>query len=169
MNIATDWIVVGRFGRPHGLKGFITVHSFTNPRENLLQYDHWHAKIKNQWLPLKIMHVELNHKSILVQVDGYLEREQIASLTNVDIGIQQAQLAELPPEEIYWHELIGMHVITQEGTALGSVTEILPTGSNDVMVVQGDKRLLIPYLPGIHVIKIDKVQRQIIVDWDPDF
>ena len=50
---STDWVVVGRFGRAHGIKGFITVHSFTEPRDNILRYTDWHVYINKQWQPLK--------------------------------------------------------------------------------------------------------------------
>ena len=62
-----------------------------------------------------------------------------------------------------------MRVVTQEGTALGTVTEMMSTGANDVMVVVGEKRHLIPYLPGTAVIEINDTQRLITVDWDVDF
>jgi 16S rRNA processing protein RimM len=163
-----DWLVVGRFGRPHGIKGFITIQSFTEPRDNILQYKKWHALINNQWLPLKIKHFEFNNKLILAQVEGYSEREQVASLTNIEIGIERSQLPELPSGEYYWHELVGMRVINQQQELLGSIKEIMPTGSNDVLVVVGEKRHLIPYLPDV-VVSINASQREIIVDWDVDF
>jgi 16S rRNA processing protein RimM len=166
---STDWVVVGRFGRPHGIKGFITIHSFTEPRENILSYTDWHANIAKQWQPLKILHIEVTHKSILAQIEGYHEREQVGNLTNVEIAISRTQLPSLTQGEYYWHELVGMQVINQQGQTLGKVTEIMPTGANDVLVIEGDKRYLIPYLPGQFVIDIDVGQSLIKVDWDSDF
>ncbi len=46
-----------------------------------------------------------------------------------------------------------MQVINQQGQSFGKVTEIMPTGANDVLVVEGEKRYLIPYLPGQFVIR----------------
>ena len=47
--------------------------------------------------------------------------------------------------------------------------EVMPTGSNDVLVVQGEKRHLIPYLPGQFILDINDSQQIITVDWDMDF
>jgi len=163
------WLVVGRFGRPHGIKGFITVHSFTEPRDNILQYTNWHAVLKQQRQPLDLLQIETNDKGILVQVAGYPEREQVANLTNLDIAVSAVQLPSLQPGDYYWHELIGMEVISAQGSTLGKVIEILSTGSNDVLVIEGIKRHLIPYLPGRFVLEVNKEQKLIKVDWDMDF
>ncbi len=48
-----------------------------------------------------------------------------------------SNLAQLQPGEYYWHELIGMQVVNSTGVSLGKVAEIMPTGSNDVLVVEG--------------------------------
>lgn len=169
MDTSTDWVIVGRFGRTHGIKGFIKVHSFTDPADNILRYTDWHARIANRWEPLKILHLEVNASSILAQIEGYPEREQVASLTNAEIAISRTQLPSLEAGEYYWHELIGMEVINQQDQHFGKVIEIIPTGTNDVLVVEGEKRQLIPYLPGRFIVEIDPSQRLIRVDWDMDF
>ncbi|QMT61326.1 MULTISPECIES: ribosome maturation factor RimM [unclassified Legionella] len=169
MNNQESWIIIARFGRPHGVKGFVTVHSFTEPRDNVLKYANWHAFINNKWQPIKLLHAEVQNKSIIVQVEGYPEREVVAQLTNIEIAVQQEQLAKLEPGEYYWHQLIGMNVINQQGESFGKVIEIIPTGANDVLVVEGTKRLLIPYLPGKFVLDVDSTQQIITVDWDMDF
>lgn len=169
MSNQTNWIVIGRFGRPHGVKGFVTVQSFTEPSDNILRYTDWHVFLNNQWQPVKLLCVEVHNKAIVAQIDGYPEREMVSRLTNAEIAIQKEQLAELAPGEYYWHQLIGMNVVNQKGDAFGMVTEIMPTGSNDVLVVQGEKRHLIPYLPEQFIIHIDDEKKVITVNWDVDF
>lgn len=164
-----DWVVIGRFGRPHGIKGFVTVHSFTYPQDNILEYKTWYAFLGKQWQPITILEQELRINNLLVKIEGYSERESAAELTNIEIAIPGSQLAVLKPDEYYWHELIGMTVVNQQGQSFGKVQEIMATGSNDVLVVQGEKRYLIPYLPGEFVLQINKEQKQITVDWDLDF
>ena len=165
----SDWVILGRFGRPHGVKGMITVISFAEPRDNLLLYKTWYRCIGNSWEPLSLLQVEAGHKHILARVEGYQEREQVASLTNVEIAVRRDELPVLAPGEFYWHQLLGMKVTDQQGVPYGLVTEIMPTGANDVLVVTGEKRYLIPYLPGVYVLKVDDNQRVITVDWDRDF
>lgn len=169
MESTADWVVVGRFGRVHGIKGDITVHSYTEPCDNLLRYTDWHAFIDGQWQPLKGLHVNVTDKHILAQIDGLHEREEVARLTNVAIGVSRSQLPQLPKDEFYWHQLIGMQVINQQGDVLGQVTEILATGSNDVLVVEGSRRQLIPWLLGDSILHVSNEQKTITVEWDADF
>jgi 16S rRNA processing protein RimM len=164
-----NWVVIGRFGRPHGIKGFVTVHSFTEPRDNILRYTDWHVFLNNIWQSVKVLNIEVHNKAIIAQIEGYPERELVAHLTNAEIALQKEQLAELEPGEYYWHQLIGMKVVNSKGESFGTVVEVMPTGANDVLVVQGEKRYLIPYLPGHFIIEINDSKQLITVDWDLDF
>jgi 16S rRNA processing protein RimM len=164
-----QWLIIGRFGRPHGIKGFITVHSFTEPRDNLLGYTDWHIMLNKTWQPIKLLEVEVHNKAILALVEGYPQREDVARLTHAEIAVNREQLAPLALGDYYWHQLVGMKVINQQGESLGTITEIMPTGSNDVLIVTGNKRHLIPYLPGQFVNDINLSQGIMQVDWDVDF
>ncbi|MCX7090715.1 MAG: ribosome maturation factor RimM [Legionellales bacterium] len=169
MNNESEWVKLGRFGRPQGLKGFIRVISFTEPESAILDYLPWHIQKKDQWLPLDVVSFQLQNQKILVNVAGYTDRDDIAELTNCNVGIISAQLPALSGGEYYWHELTHMQVVNKSGAELGRVVQILPTGSNDVLIVQGSKRYLIPYIHEIYIVSVDPVQRQIVVDWDEDF
>lgn len=164
----SDWVIIGRFGRPHGIKGFITVQSFTEPRDNILTYTDWHILINKKWQPINIIKLEVPQKAIIALVEGYTEREVVAQLTNAEIAIPRDKLAKLEPGEYYWHQLIGMKVINQKGDAFGKVVDIMATGANDVLVVKGDKRHLIPYILDKYVLDINESQQLITVDWDVD-
>ena len=169
LDIDSNWIVVGRFGRPNGIKGLITVISSTEPRDKILQYTNWHIKKDGLWQPITRLHDSITDKHVLTAVVGYPQREDVARLTNAEIAIQQEELPALAPGEYYWRDLIGMQVIQANGTLLGIVDEILPTGSNDVLIVVGEQRYLIPYLPDSVILKVDRDNQQITVDWDLDF
>jgi 16S rRNA processing protein RimM len=165
----SKWLVVGQFGRPHGIKGFISIVTFTEPRENILKYIDWHVGINHEWQPITILETKINTKCIIARVDGYHEREHVARLTNIEIAVKISQLQKLHADQYYWHELIGLKVINQEQQDLGLVTEIMATGSNDVLVVCGKKRHLIPFLREQIIISINTSQGLITVDWDEDF
>lgn len=164
-----DWIVIGRFGRPHGIKGFVTIQSFTDPRDNILRYTDWHVYMQQSWKPIKLLSLEVHIKAIIAQIDGFPGREAVAELTNIEIAVSKDQLAPLEPGEYYWHQLVGMTVVNQQGDLFGQVSDVMPTGSNDVLLVQGEKKHLIPYLPGKYIVNIDDLERIITVDWDLDF
>lgn len=169
MKSSHDWVTVGRFGRPHGLKGYISVYSFTDPRENILSYKDWYVSINGHWTLLKRLGSEEHSRFLVALIDGYSEREQVGQLTNLDIAVQSSQLPALETGEFYWHQLIGMAVTNTNGVLLGTVTELIATGSNDVLVVTGESRHLIPYRYGVVVLDISEEKRHITVDWDSEY
>lgn len=169
MNKESDWVIIGRFGRPQGLKGLVRIISFTEPESTILDYLPWHIQIKDQWMPLKVETSQIQNKMILAKVASYSEREHVAELTNCNIGVLSTQLPNLTNGEYYWHDLVNMSVVNKEGVMLGHVTQILATGANDVLVVSGERRYLIPYIHDIYIVSIDPVQQHITVDWDENF
>ncbi len=169
MNKESDLVILGRFGRPQGLKGLVRIISFTEPESAILGYLPWHIQIKDKWIPLKLETYQIQNKRILAKVAGYLEREHVAELTNCNIGVLSTQLPSLANDEHYWHDLLNMSVVNKEGVILGHVTQIMATGANDVLVVNGEHRYLIPYIPDIYIVSVDPVQQHITVDWDESF
>ena len=131
MHNLSEWTVVGCFGRPHGIKSFITVHSYTNPRDNILSYKDWHIQLDNNLQCVNPTEIITREKCIITRVDGYDTRETVAALTNHNIMIHSSQLPKLPGGEYYWSQLIGLKVINQQLQELGVIEDILATGSNE--------------------------------------
>ncbi|MCC5792375.1 MAG: ribosome maturation factor RimM [Legionellaceae bacterium] len=163
------WVVVGRFGKAHGLRGLVKVHSFTQPEDNILRYSHWHMQSSAGWVPVKLEDVRMQGRSLLAKVEGIDDRDAVIQLTNCDLAVAESALPSLPEGEHYWFELISMRVINQQGIELGEVKDILSTGANDVLVVRGEREHLIPFLVPQYVVQIDKKAKQMIVDWDENF
>lgn len=165
----SSWVTIGRFGRPYGVRGAITIRSFTEPADNILNYPTLYGWIENQWKQLEIVSIDCPSQKIRVCLKDYSTRETVAALTNVPIAVPRGELPELPKGEYYCHDLHGMRVINQQQIVLGTVIDIMPTGSNDVLVIEGEKRHLVPYLLEEVIIGVDLNQRTITVDWDPNF
>ncbi len=69
----------------------------------------------------------------------------------------------------YWMDLIGLQVVTTGGVVLGQVTGLVETGANDVLVVQGERERLVPFVIDQYVKRVDLDAGLIEVDWDPEF
>ena len=67
--------------------------------------------------------------------------------------------------EFYWSDLLGMEVRNRDETRLGIVARILETGANSVLVVQGEKEYLVPFIQNV-VVKVDLKGKQLMVDWE---
>jgi 16S rRNA processing protein RimM len=162
-------LIVGRVGSPYGVKGWNHVASFTDPPEQILNYQPWHLTLSGKTQTVKITNSRKHGKSVVVQFTNCTDRDKAHMFTGAEIAIDAKQLPSLPSDEYYWTDLIGLTVITTQGQILGTIQQFLATGSNDVFVVTGDKRRLLPYLMNQVVLEIDLAKKIMRVDWDPEF
>ncbi|MCX7115711.1 MAG: ribosome maturation factor RimM [Gammaproteobacteria bacterium] len=164
-----NWVVLGQFGRVHGVRGMIRVHSYTAVPADIFQYPQWSLCEKNTWRPIERLAEEYNDQRMIVKIKGYETRDDAAMLTQLTIGVLQETLPVLGSDEFYCFELIGMTVVNTHQQPLGQVTQLLETGANDVLVVEGESKHLIPYIHNRVIKHISRDTREIVVEWDGDF
>lgn len=162
-------INVGKISGVFGVKGWVKVFSFTDPRENILTYSPWLLKKGDETKTVEVIDGQLQGKTIVAQLAGVNDRDQAAGLMGWDVFITQDQLPAAAKDEYYWSDLVGLKVETIDGVQLGVVDSLLETGANDVIVVQGERERAIPFLQGQTIIDIDLNAGRIVVDWDPEF
>ena len=167
---AQQYVVVGEVSGVFGIKGWIKVYSFTEPRENILTYSPWILRKGSELKSVEVLEGNLQGKAVVACLAGVTDRDVAASLGGYEIVIDSTMLPEPEEGEYYWRDLIGLQVETEQGVALGVVDYLLETGANDVLVVkEGEKERLIPFLQGSFVKNINLAARVMIVDWDPEF
>jgi 16S rRNA processing protein RimM len=172
-------VVVGRLTQPYGLKGWIKVHSYTEPMENLLGYQNCQMLRSGQWQPVTVEAGKEHGKGLILKLQGVETPEQARLYSGSDLAVPASALPPLADDEIYWHQLEGLRVIVddpQRGElVLGRIDHLFETGANDVIVVKAcegsidDRERLLPYLPRRVVLDIDLVAGVMRVDWDPEF
>ncbi|GAB3099251.1 ribosome maturation factor RimM [Aestuariicella hydrocarbonica] len=174
----SNLVDVGRITTVFGVKGWVKIHSETEPMENIFSYSPWWLKTRHGVKPVEVEEYRPHGKGLVALIKGVDDRDKAQELCQVTISVERGQMAELEAGEYYWYQLEGLAVITEfEGqvSRLGVVSRLLETGANDVLVVKGDadslddKERLIPYIPGQFVTSIDLEAGEIRVDWDPDF
>lgn len=170
-NFQEKLIVVGQIGRPQGIQGGMRLNSYTQPIDNILNYQPWFIQKKNSqiWEQFEYSKVEYHAKGLVIFLKGISDRNTVALYTQATIAVSREQLPDLPHNEYYWSDLEGLNVQTKTGVFLGKVDHLFETGSNDVLVINGEKTHAIPYLMGNTVLNIDLDNKTITVDWDPDF
>ena len=160
-------ILMGKFGAPHGVKGAIRVHSWTDPTDNLFRYQPWHICRDGTWKTLKASLTSRGEK-LIARFDGIEDCDAARTYTHTDIYIDKNQLPKLSSGQYYWSELIGMQVTTNCQNDLGKVAYVFNTGANDILAVQGKKERLLPLINDT-VVNIDMSKNTILVNWDPNF
>jgi 16S rRNA processing protein RimM len=164
-------IPIGHISGVHGINGWLKIHSLTEPREAIFEYQPWLVGDN-----LEAVHIEQGKKHgkhLIALFETVKDRDQAESLVDRKIAIYRDQLPELRKEEYYWTDLVGLAVQLEDGRNLGTIRYMLATGANDVMVVQGElqseRERLIPFVMGPYVKSVNLDKGLVVVDWDPDF
>lgn len=167
--------VIGRITSVFGVKGWLKVFSFTDPKEGILDYTDWVLDLDGKRIPVKLEEGRRQGQAIVVRLKGINDRDLARTYCGAEVKVPTAELPELADGEYYWRQLQGLEVFTVEGECLGRVDHLIETGSNDVLVVHAtagsidQRERLIPYRPDQVVREIDLVERKLVVDWDPEF
>jgi 16S rRNA processing protein RimM len=164
-----DMIALGKIVGVFGVKGWVKVFSHTEQRDGILAYKQWLLRVSGEWKPFKVIAGQGQGKGVVAQLDGIIGREQAQTLVGCEIAILREQLQPLRDGEYYWADLKGMDVVTTGGFVFGKVDSLFETGSNDVMVVRGEKERLVPWIKDDVIKSVSLEERRILVEWDPDF
>ncbi len=161
-------ILIGQVSGCFGVKGWLKVFSYSDPRENISTYENW---IIDGTLYESIQSKK-NGKLVVAKLEGVDDKETAQTFIGKKIEIEPQQLADLNKDQFYWRDLVGLNVSNTNGIAFGKVKSMLDTGANDVIIVKGDRERLIPFITGQSddntVIKVDLEQRTLLVDWHED-
>ena len=163
-------ITLGRVTAAFGVKGWVKVHSETRPPSNILEYTPWTMVRGGERLQRDVESGRIHGKAVVAKLAGSTDRDTAEALKGFEIRVKRSQLPVLDePGTFYWADLVGLRVETMAGVELGKVSQLFETGSNDVMVVQGERERLLPYLWGQVVVDVDRENGVMRVEWDPDF
>lgn len=168
-NDPSGLVIVGRVSGLFGVRGWLKIFSYTEPRENIVEYSPWLLKTGDQWHKFEIESGRGHGKGVVVKFVGYDDRDAAALLIGRDIAVTREQLGEPDAGEYYWADLEGLRVVNLEGVELGVVDHLFATGANDVVVVRGERERLLPFVRGDVIRNIDLQRGVMEVDWDPDF
>jgi 16S rRNA processing protein RimM len=162
-------IVIGKVGGPFGVKGWVKLLSWTEPRDGIFEYSPWLLKSGDTWKEWEVAEGHAHGKGVIARFEGVTDRDQAMALMGAEIAVWRDQLGETKPGQFYWADLVGLDVQLEGGRSLGKVQGLMATGSNDVLVVKGERERLIPFIQGQVIKRVDLAQGLIQVDWDPDF
>ena len=159
-------VVMGRVSAPHGLKGWIKIQPFTQETEGLLGYPEWWLGAEGEWQQHRIVDSAVHGSMVVARLEGFDDRDSAAKLKGRNVAVPRTAMPENREGEFYWNDLLGMEVSHKNATRLGLVAKILETGANTVLVVQGEKEFLVPFIQDV-IVSVDLKTRLVIVDWEP--
>ncbi len=162
-------VELGRISGVYGVRGWVRVHSFTEPRDNIVSYSTWILNHQGRQREVSLTGHQLHGKGVVVGLEGVEDRDAARELIGATIAVRRDSLPALAAGEYYWTDLEGMQVVDMQDRLLGQVDHMIGTGAHDVMVLDGVPGRLIPFVMDRTVIDVDPEKRVIVVDWDPSW
>lgn len=148
-----EYFNVGKIVNTHGIRGEVRVISQTDFPEERYKIGSTLVLFKENQTPVKlIVHTHRKHKNFdLLTFEGHHTINDVEGYRDGILKVAKEQLGSLDEHEFYYHEIIGLTVIDEQGNELGKIKEILAPGANDVWVVQRMKQkdILLPYIDSV--------------------
>ena len=168
-NPLPEWtLTIGEIVAPFGLAGEMKVRletdfpeRFTRLRIVCVRETSGQARL------FDVENTRLHKTQVLLRLRGVDSIEDAEALRNAFVQVRAQDATRLPSNEFYIHDLLGCEVVTEQGRVLGSLTNILRGGANDVYVIgQGKDEVLLPAVKDV-VRSVELTQRRIVVTPTP--
>jgi len=163
-------VIMGRIAAAHGIRGLVKIQPFTEYLDSLLDYRTWWIGHEHgPWREVKVEQCEVHSKTLVAQLPDCPDRTAAEKLKGMLIAVPRSSLPTQDEGEYYWSDLIGLAVVNEAGVPLGTVKNLLETGANEVLSVQGDGgEILIPFVASA-IKQVDLKSRIILVDWSAEY
>ncbi len=157
-----EYLVVGSLRRSHGVHGEMVMEVITDFPERLKPNTKVYLGDSHQ--PMILESVRIHNEGLLVKFKGVDTPEDAGRCRNQLVYVTAADRPKLSKGQYYHHELIGFAIVDEHDESIGTLSDIMQTGANDVYVVTRlDKsELLLPVISSV-VLDIEADRRLIRV------
>ena len=156
------FVIIGKFRRPHGIRGEIVMTVMTDFPEIIQPGQKIFVGDGHQ--PYHVKGVRWHGGDLLVSLKELPDRTAVEIFRNIMVYMKAEDTPDLPEGDFYLHQLVGMEVITDEDQHLGKIKEIILTGANDVYLIESvdGKELLLPAIDQV-VLDINQEEGKVLV------
>lgn len=141
-----QFLRVGVISSTHGIRGEVKVYPTTDDPERFLDLDEVILDTGREHKILEIVGVKFFKNQVILKFKGYDNINDIEKYLKKDLLVDREHAVELGENENFIADLIDMEVVTDEGKVLGTLTDVIETGANDVYAVKTPegKEILLP-------------------------
>ena len=163
-------ITVGRLHGAFGVRGEVKLESFTDPLRAIGKYLPWTLRdARGVERACESVRVREGGKGLIATMPGIEDKDAADALRGTEVLVPRSALPPPAEGEFYWVDLEGLRVVNVEGTDFGIVSHLFSTGANDVLVAQGERERMIPFVLPDYIRSVDFEAGMVTVDWDADF
>lgn len=163
-----DYLRVGVIANTHGIGGEVKVFPTTDDSQRFKQLKQVLLDAEGEYLELEVERVRFFKQMVIVKFKGFDNINDIEKYKGKDLLVTREAAVPLEENEYFICDILGARVETEEGQLLGTLSEVLTTGANDVYVVKPEdgKEILLPVIPDC-VKEIDTEKKRVVVHLMP--
>ena len=157
-----DHLVVGRIVRPHGIRGELIVEPYSETIRSIEVESV--VFIESMQSPYKVLALRNHQRRLILRIEGCEDRTAAERFRGSELLIPTPVAEPLPDGVYYRWQILGLAVSDVAGRSLGTVSDILETGANDVYIIRGEDsiELLLPAIKEV-ILKVDLEGGQLLV------
>ena len=146
-----DYLQVGVIANTHGIRGEVKVFPTTDDPARFKKLKQVFLDTGNGYLEMKIEGVKFFKQFVILKFKGFDNINEIEKYKKRPLLVDREHAVRLKKDEYFIADLIGLTVYTEDGKLLGTLTDVLQTGANDVYVVEMEdkKEVLIPAIGNV--------------------
>ncbi len=159
-----QYLRVGVISSTHGLKGEVKVFPTTDDPERFRKLKKLYLDTGKEYMPLKVTGVKFFKNQVILKFQEFQDINEIEKYRGKDLLIDREQAVPLAENENFIVDLLDMEVYDEEEKRLGTLTDVLQTGANDVYVVETDEggEILLPAIPSC-ILEVDVEAARMVV------
>jgi 16S rRNA processing protein RimM len=173
-----DLIQVGHITGAYGLRGGIRVSPYSLDADALLSVKTWWLD-KPSLRPVQVRNAKSHSGDVTATLVDVTDRETAEALKGATVQVSRADFPELPEDEYYWTDLIGLDTVNLQGESLGKVTDMMHNGAQSILRITPEAdpnaapdakapERLVPFVDQ-YVKTVDLQARLITLDWGLDY
>ena len=143
-----QYLRVGVITAPHGLHGEVRVYPTTDDPARFKKLKKAWIDLGRERIPVTVTQAKFSKNMVILRFQESDSIEKSEAFRGRDLLVTRDQAVELSEDEYFIADLIGLRVVTDEGTCFGTVRDVMQTGASDVLVLSGadEKEYLFPFI-----------------------
>lgn len=158
-----EYLRIGQILKPHGVRGALKIKPLTDNTGRFHDLSEVYIEREGGYEPFSVEGVGVKPDTVYLELRGVDGKEGAEALRGLYVCVDRAHAVELPEGRYFVADLIDCEVMDTGGTGHGILTEVLETGANDVYVICGERKLLIPALKKL-LSRVDIANKLIVLD-----
>lgn len=158
-----SYLVIGEVLKPQGVKGELKVRPITCAPERFNGLKSVFLKTGEQYVPSKINVTRIDSDAVYMMFDGIRDRDAAERVRGQLLYIDREHAVKLPEDAEFICDLIGCVAVDDGGREIGTLSDVLQPGGNDVYVFQGPLgEVLVPALKSV-VLRVDVREKSMLL------